>query len=146
MFKIFIFKSKVPDIWQKQWEGPIETFAYFRAVMHRAENILNWKTQLANLNLFKVPIDLSVLFHPQTFLATLKQYTAVQKKTTTENLRLACHWSNTKSPNAVTIENLQLEGAVFQHGSLELCNANSPNVDKAPKCQIEWASEVKILI
>jgi len=58
------------------WEGPGEPMLYLRSLMARALAVQHWNQRVSQGSLLREPVDLSDLFHPDTFLSSLKQQTA----------------------------------------------------------------------
>lgn len=59
----------IPSSWDKFWEGPEVPSEYLKALMNSTVCIEKWWGQCgAKTLLTSGPIDLSVLFHPGTFL------------------------------------------------------------------------------
>lgn len=63
-------------MWQKMWEGPGDPMLYLRSLMARALAVQRWNQRASQGSLLREPVDLSDLFHPDTFLSSLKQQTA----------------------------------------------------------------------
>ena len=69
--------SKVPSKWSSLWEGPEDPPIYLRSLVARALALGVWEEKSQNGTLLKEGmLDLSELFHPDTFLNALRQLTA----------------------------------------------------------------------
>ncbi|TRY83670.1 hypothetical protein DNTS_027964 [Danionella cerebrum] len=71
-----LLNQECPLSWQKRWEGPEEPMQYLRAVVSRALAIQSWVERAERSSLLTETLDLSELFHPDTFLNALRQETA----------------------------------------------------------------------
>ncbi len=59
------------------WEGPDEPVAYLRTLVSKTLALRSWNEKgLAGTLLKSESLDLSELFHPDTFLNALRQQTA----------------------------------------------------------------------
>lgn len=67
---------QTPNSWQKKWEGPEDPLAYLRATMRKALAIQTWLPKAESNQLLQESLDLSHLFHPETFLNAFRQQTA----------------------------------------------------------------------
>lgn len=70
------FNSQTPSVWQKKWEGPDDPLSYLRGAMRRALAVQTWLPKAESGQLLQESLDLSHLFHPDTFLNALRQQTA----------------------------------------------------------------------
>ncbi|XP_069679211.1 cytoplasmic dynein 2 heavy chain 1 isoform X2 [Periplaneta americana] len=136
-----IMNQQTPDVWHKQWEGPGEPMLYLRSLMARTLAVQRWSQRVSQGSLLREPVDLSDLFHPDTFLSALKQQTARDYGMALDELQLACSWSKSGLPGArlpVTLTALQLEGATFDGLRLLPNGADSPSIALAPHCTVAW--------
>ena len=76
ILEFMYFVLKTPEDWQRMWEGPEEPVLYLRSIMTRALAIQRWSQRANHGSLLREPLDLSELFHPDTFLSALKQQTS----------------------------------------------------------------------
>jgi dynein heavy chain 2 len=58
------------------WEGPIDPLQFVRDVVSRALAVQGWMQKSIQGQLLQDNLNLSELFHPDTFLSALKQQTA----------------------------------------------------------------------
>lgn len=68
--------TQTPLNWQAKWDGPEDPMHYLRGLISRATAIQTWVDKANNGNLLRDTLDLSELFHPDTFLNALRQQTA----------------------------------------------------------------------
>lgn len=68
-----LLKGGVPTSWARAWEGPEENpTAWIGAVNRKANALLKWMQKIQGNQLLQSGIDLSDLFHPETFLNALR--------------------------------------------------------------------------
>ncbi|KAJ9578979.1 hypothetical protein L9F63_024918, partial [Diploptera punctata] len=136
-----IMSQQTPSAWQKMWEGPEEPVLYLRSLMARALAVQRWSQRSSQGTLLREPVDLSDLFHPDTFLSALKQQTRQEYGITLDELHLACSWSKSGLPGSrlpTTLTALQLEGATFDGLRLLPNSSDSPSISLAPSCTVAW--------
>uniref|UniRef100_A0A672FQT3 Dynein cytoplasmic 2 heavy chain 1 n=1 Tax=Salarias fasciatus TaxID=181472 RepID=A0A672FQT3_SALFA len=92
-----LLNQECPLTWQNKWEGPEEPMQYLRAVVTRALAIQSWVERAARQALLSDILDLSELFHPDTFLNALRQETARTMGCSMDSLVFMSSW---KSPIA----------------------------------------------
>ena len=74
---ILIFVIQVPSSWCSVWEGPDDPVVYLRSLVAKALALGSWEEKgTAGTLLQSSSLDLSELFHPDTFLNALRQQTA----------------------------------------------------------------------
>ncbi|XP_068440329.1 cytoplasmic dynein 2 heavy chain 1 isoform X1 [Clinocottus analis] len=136
-----LLNQECPLTWQNKWEGPEEPMLYLRAVVTRALAIQSWVERAGRQALLSDTLDLSELFHPDTFLNALRQETARSMDCSMDSLVFVSSW---RSPIAqaklqVKVGGLQLEGCSFD--GVHLCENqhDSPSVSAVPPCFMAWA-------
>lgn len=67
---------QTPVTWLKKWDGPEDPLAYLRGLVNRSVSIQSWVEKVDSGQLLNDMLDLSDLFHPDTFLNALRQQTA----------------------------------------------------------------------
>ena len=70
------FTFQTPLSWQGKWDGPEDPMQYLRGLVTRAQAIQTWVEKAESGRLLQETLDLSELFHPDTFLNALRQQTA----------------------------------------------------------------------
>uniref|UniRef100_A0A3Q2D7E6 Dynein cytoplasmic 2 heavy chain 1 n=1 Tax=Cyprinodon variegatus TaxID=28743 RepID=A0A3Q2D7E6_CYPVA len=139
-----LLNQECPVNWQNKWEGPEEPMQYLRAVITRALAIqVNWVERASRQALLSDILDLSELFHPDTFLNALRQETARSIGCSMDSLVFLTSW---KSPIAqaklqVKVGGLQLEGCRFDGVHLSENQHDSPSVSAVPTCYMAWAPQ-----
>uniref|UniRef100_A0A7N6ADW8 Cytoplasmic dynein 2 heavy chain 1 n=1 Tax=Anabas testudineus TaxID=64144 RepID=A0A7N6ADW8_ANATE len=135
-----LLNQECPLTWQNKWDGPEEPMQYLRAVVTRALAIQGWVERAGRKALLTDSLDLSELFHPDTFLNALRQETARSMSCSMDSLVFVSSW---RSPIAqaklqVKVGGLQLEGCSFD--GVHLCENqhDSPSVSAVPPCYMAW--------
>ena len=73
---VYIF-TQIPASWLKVWDGPGEPPQYIRLLVAKTLALSSWEEKAITGQLLdKTTLDLSELFHPDTFLNALRQQTA----------------------------------------------------------------------
>ena len=67
---------QTPLSWLAKWDGPEDPMQYLRGLVTRAVAIQGWVERAESGRLLSEQLDLSELFHPDTFLNALRQQTA----------------------------------------------------------------------
>ena len=62
--------------WLREWEGPEEPALYLRSLVGKTLALGVWEERGREGRLLQGTLDLSELFHPDTFLNALRQQTA----------------------------------------------------------------------
>ena len=62
--------------WLSKWDGPGEPLHYLRGLVFRSIAVKSWVDRAENGSLLNDTLDLSELFHPDTFLNALRQQAA----------------------------------------------------------------------
>lgn len=120
---------------------------YLRAVIAKAKAVQQLAASSRDREIFSQTINLSDLFHPDTFLNALRQQTARETKQPMDALVL-----NTSSSGevkhgknvSVKIGGLQLEGCSCEGGRLSESAPDSPSVSAFPSCYIAWVPRVRL--
>lgn len=118
-----LLNGVVPAEWLALWEsGPEKPQAWLRDLVRRRLALLKWKASLSkggSSALLAVPLSLSDLFHPATFINALRQQTARKLNTAIDQVKLSCAWDRDARrlrqdcPLPCTLTNLLLQGASF---------------------------------
>ncbi|XP_024132434.1 cytoplasmic dynein 2 heavy chain 1 [Oryzias melastigma] len=135
-----LLNQECPITWQNKWEGPEEPMQYLRAVVTRALAMQSWVERAGRQALLSNILDLSELFHPDTFLNALRQETARSLGCSMDSLVFASSW---RSPLAqaklqIQVGGLQLEGCRFDGVHLSENQHHSPSVSAVPTCYMAW--------
>lgn len=65
-------KGQVPASWEKMFEGPTNPTSWIRSVNKKGLALSQWVQRVQKGGLLKNPVNLSDLFHPETFLNALR--------------------------------------------------------------------------
>ena len=72
---VSLMHHETPSTWSKTWEaGPADPVLWLKAIMQKTIALSSWSDKVVS-NASNV-LDLSELFHPDTFLNALRQQTA----------------------------------------------------------------------
>ncbi|XP_018422828.1 PREDICTED: cytoplasmic dynein 2 heavy chain 1 [Nanorana parkeri] len=143
-----LLEQKCPLAWQNKWEGPEEPLQYLRGLVSRAVAIQNWMEKAEKQSLLSDTLDLSELFHPDTFLNALRQETARTMNCSMDNLRFVASWKGRihDAKLQVKISGLQLEGCSFDGNRLLENQHDSPSVSMVPPCYMAWITQNTLAI
>ncbi|KAK3531386.1 hypothetical protein QTP70_018186, partial [Hemibagrus guttatus] len=135
-----LLNQECPLSWQSKWEGPDDPMQYLRAVVSRALAVQNWVDRVERNALLSDTLDLSDLFHPQTFLNALRQETARTMSCSMDSLKFVASWKSqiAGAKLQVKVGGLQLEGCSFDGNRLSENHHNSPSVCAVPTCYMGW--------
>jgi dynein heavy chain 2 len=138
-----LINLETPMSWLEKCDGPEDPVNYLRGLVSRAVAIQTWVEKAEQGRLLTETLDLSELFHPDTFLNALRQQTAREMKCSMDSLKFACSWSGGVhgSKTNVKIGRLQLEGCSFDGSRLSENLRDSPTVSEIPPCVIAWISK-----
>ncbi|GJQ81468.1 btv [Trypoxylus dichotomus] len=139
---ISLLNQKVPKSWSKVWDGPTDPNKYLRYVIVKTVKIRNWQSEQINY-FFTVPMNLSLLFNPETFLAAFKQHYS-RGKVPLDELMMQTNWKIT--PNSVILEGLLISGALFDGFLLSACSASTESINPVPNCYITWIHKKNAVI
>ena len=96
----FLMRQETPSLWQKLWEGPEDPMDYIKVIVAKVNRVEKWSSKANSLlqsNSNEDPLDLSDLFHPDTFLGAFRQATARHYGVSMESLKLINSWSTGSS-------------------------------------------------
>ncbi|MBN3304013.1 DYHC2 protein, partial [Amia calva] len=135
-----LLNQECPLSWQNKWEGPEDPMLYLRAVVARALAIQSWVDRSEKQSLLSDTLDLSELFHPDTFLNALRQETARSMGCSMDSLRFIASWKSkiAEAKLQVKIGGLKLEGCSFDGNRLSENQHDSPSVSAVPSCYMAW--------
>nr|XP_046169714.1 cytoplasmic dynein 2 heavy chain 1-like [Oncorhynchus gorbuscha] len=138
-----LLNQECPLSWQNKWEGPEEPMQYLRAVVARALAIQSWVERAERQDLLSDAVDLSELFHPDTFLNALRQETARSMGCSMDSLKFVSSWKSpiTEAQLQVKVGGLQLEGCSFDGARLFENRHDSPSVSAVPACYMAWIAQ-----
>ncbi|XP_043928516.1 cytoplasmic dynein 2 heavy chain 1 isoform X1 [Protopterus annectens] len=138
-----LLDQECPLSWQSKWDGPEDPMQYLRGLVARALAIQNWVEKAEKQTLLSDTLDLSELFHPDTFLNALRQETARVMGCSMDSLKFVAAW-NGRIKDAklqVKIGGLQLEGCSFDGNQLSANQHDSPSVSSVLPCYMAWIAQ-----
>lgn len=136
-----LLKQEVPLSWSNRFEGPEDPIQWLRSLVAKTLALGSWVEKCSSDSLLRDVLDLSDLFHPDTFLNALRQQTARAMKTSIDSLKLAVSWKGSKISGAkftVKLGGLQLEGCSFDGNTLTENQRDSPSVSAIPNAEVAW--------
>ncbi|XP_041357041.1 cytoplasmic dynein 2 heavy chain 1-like isoform X2 [Gigantopelta aegis] len=135
-----LLNQETPIIWQNRWDGPEDPLHYLRGLVTRAIAIQSWVERAETESLLTQTLDLSELFHPDTFLNAFRQQTAREIQCSMDSLKFACTWQGSIQGARTTIRigGLQLEGCSFDGSRLSENQRDSPSISAIPPCSVAW--------
>ncbi|XP_048651719.1 cytoplasmic dynein 2 heavy chain 1-like isoform X1 [Marmota marmota marmota] len=135
-----LLNQKCPLIWQNKWEGPEDPLQYLRGLVARALAIQNWVDKAEKQILLSDTLDLSELFHPDTFLNALRQETARAMGHSVDSLKFVASWKGRlqEAKLQIKINGLLLEGCSFDGNRLSENQHDSPSVSSVLPCFMGW--------
>ncbi|KAF4787703.1 hypothetical protein TURU_168391 [Turdus rufiventris] len=107
-------------------------------------NQKNWVEKAEKEKLLSDTLDLSELFHPDTFLNALRQETARVMRCSVDSLKFTASWKGRiqEGKLQVKISGLQLEGCRFDGNRLSENLHDSPSVSSVLPCYMAWIPQV----
>ncbi|KAF5921105.1 hypothetical protein HPG69_018505 [Diceros bicornis minor] len=135
-----LLNQKCPLTWQSKWEGPEDPLQYLRGLVARALAIQNWVERAEKQALLSDTLDLSELFHPDTFLNALRQETARALCCSVDSLKFVASWKGRlqEAKLQIKISGLLLEGCSFDGNRLSENQHDSPSVSSVLPCFMGW--------
>ncbi|XP_058542508.1 cytoplasmic dynein 2 heavy chain 1 isoform X7 [Neofelis nebulosa] len=135
-----LLNQKCPVAWQSRWEGPEDPLQYLRGLVARALAIQSWVERAEKQALLSDTLDLSELFHPDTFLNALRQETARAMGCPVDSLKFVASWKGRLQEAKLQIKmgGLLLEGCSFDGSRLAENQHDSPSVSPVLPCCVGW--------
>ncbi|XP_050416302.2 cytoplasmic dynein 2 heavy chain 1 [Patella vulgata] len=135
-----LLNQETPIVWLKSWDGPEDPIQYLRGLVSRAQSMQSWVERAEGNSLLRDTLDLSELFHPDTFLNALRQQTAREVGCSMDSLKFACSWKGNiqGAKYCVKLGGLQLEGCSFDGSRMSENQRDSPSVSAIPPCLVAW--------
>ncbi|XP_074649972.1 cytoplasmic dynein 2 heavy chain 1-like [Tubulanus polymorphus] len=138
-----LLSQETPISWLNRWDGPEDPMHYLRSLIARAMASQQWVEKAERGTLLNDALDLSELFHPDTFLNALRQQTAREMKLSMDSLKCVSSWRGPISGarTSIRIGGLQLEGCTFDGSRLSENQRDSPSISAIPMCTVAWISK-----
>jgi len=140
-----LMKSEVPASWEKQWEGPENPNNWIRLVNKKGSALIKWVQKVQANALLKSPVNLSDLFHPETFLSAFRQRSARLFKVAIDELKLVSSFDATKinREGSIQLEGLWLQGCAFDGTRLADIRGAQKEIQQLPLCSIAWIADAE---
>jgi dynein heavy chain 2 len=143
-----LLRGAVPGSWSARWEGPEAPTAWISLVTKRAAALLQWADRVGKQALLREAVDLSELFHPETFLNALRQRSARALGIAIDELKLVSSFERAKLPGETTVEleGLCLQGCEFDGRRLVDIRdggGGSRELILLPPCFIAWVGQAE---
>lgn len=102
--------------------------------------LISWVQHVQAKSLLKNGINLSDLFHPETFLNAFRQRNSRIMKVAIDELKLTSDFNNASQAKEGTIilDGLWLQGSGFQSGQLTEVRGQQSEIIQLPACAITW--------
>ena len=109
-----LMSNQVPAAWEKKWEGPDEPTNWIRVVNRKGLALVTWVQHVQAKSLLRNGINLSDLFHPETFLNAFRQRNSRIMKVAIDELKLISEFSDAGvKEGTVALQGLWLQGSGF---------------------------------
>lgn len=138
-----LMKGQVPPSWETQWEGPENPADWIRVVNRKANALVGWLQRIQQKQLLERPVNLSDLFHPETFLNALRQRSARKLKLAIDELKLVSAFEANKVPrdSGVQVEGMWMQGCEFDGKRMNDIQNSSQELISLPTCYMGWISQ-----
>lgn len=136
-----LLKREVPEGWCKFWEGPDNPQDWLVKFERKASAILSWVERVSNGSLLESNLNLSDLFHPETFFNALRQKSGRALKCPIDDLKLVSTFEKKALGGkiAVHLEGMYLQGAAFDGGKIvDQSSEHLQELLPLPVCTIAW--------
>ncbi|CAG2190736.1 DNCH2 [Mytilus edulis] len=135
-----LLHQETPLTWLSNWDGPEDPIQYLRGLVSRAIAIQTWVDKATHNTILRDTLDLSELFHPDTFINALRQQTARELGVSMDSLKFGASWKGSiqGAKIQVRIGGLLMEGCSFDGSRLSENQRDSPSVSGIPPCVIGW--------
>jgi dynein heavy chain 2 len=136
-----LLKREVPESWCKFWDGPDNSQDWLIKFEKKASALASWVDRASSGSLLDSALDLSDLFHPETFFNALRQKSGRELKCPIDALKLASAFERKQLGGKITVslEGMYLQGAGFESG--QIVDQSSEHLQELlplPACNIAW--------
>lgn len=132
-----LLKGETPNAWIQRWDGPEAPIPWLRSAVSKANALKQWLAKQQQKQLLNGSLNLSNLFHPETFLSALRQRAARQLKTAVDDLKLVSSFDQSKIQNGANLEGMWLQGCELNGGYLS-DSRQSTELSPVPSCYVAW--------
>lgn len=136
-----LLKREVPEAWCKFWEGPDNPQDWLVKFERKSSAILTWIERTQSGDLLGSKLDLSELFHPETFFNALRQKSGRELKCPIDELKLVSTFERKSLGGkiAVHLEGMYLQGSGFD--GAKIIDQSAENLQELlplPACTLAW--------
>lgn len=142
-----LLKEEVPASWEAKWEGPENPSQWIKVVNRKANALVLWLQRVQQKTLLDQPINLSHLFHPETFVNAFRQKSARQLKIAIDDLKLVSSFERNKLTSGgvvsiISLDGLWLQGCEFDGKKLiDIRDEGGRELVSVPTCHVAWISQ-----
>lgn len=141
-----LLKREVPESWCKFWEGPETPQDWLIKFEKKASALLGWVDRIQSGGLLQNSLDLSHLFHPETFFNALRQKSGRELRSPIDDLKLVSTFERKAVGGKISIQldGLYLQGSGFSSG--KIVDQSSDNLQELlplPPCTIAWVRKAE---
>lgn len=141
-----LLANTVPIKWEKKWEGPEIPQVWLKAVVQKKIALSQWSNKMTSLSSAggaAVPLNLSELFNPGTFLMALRQQTARVARLPMDSLVLSSSFGDelAGAPLPIKITGLLMQGATYEDGRIELSGAGASELCTMTGCTLAFTQD-----
>ncbi|CAM9134737.1 unnamed protein product [Chrysoparadoxa australica] len=136
-----LMANELPGEWTKSWEGPEAPLPWLAGLIRKKSSLAKWSSLVAQRALLDHPVNLSDLFHPNTFLSAVRQQTARLIGCSMDSLHMVSSWERGRVKNAqlpISVEGLHLQGASFSSGMLQEQGLKDPDLTSMPEVSLAF--------
>ena len=136
-----LLKREVPEYWCSFWEGPENPQDWLILFERKASALLSWIERTQNGGLLETNLNLSDLFHPETFFNALRQKCGRTLGCPIDELKLVSAFEKKSlgSKMTVKLEGMYLQGAGFENGGIiDQFSENLSELIPLPVCNLAW--------
>jgi dynein heavy chain 2 len=136
-----LLKREVPETWCKFWDGPDNPQDWLVKFERKANALLHWVERVQSGDLLQTSLDLSELYHPETFFNALRQKSGRELKCPIDALKLSSTFEKKSLGGKLTVslEGMYLQGAGFESGKIvDQSSEHMQELLSLPPCHISW--------
>ena len=136
-----LLKREVPEFWCTFWEGPEIPQDWLVIFERKATSLLSWIERTEAGSLLESSLNLSDLFHPETFFNALRQKCGRGLACPIDELKLVSSFERKSLGSKMTIklEGMFLQGAGFEGGGIvDHLSENLSELIPLPVCNLAW--------
>eukprot|EP00831_Metopus_contortus_P022779 TRINITY_DN2047_c0_g1_i2.p1 TRINITY_DN2047_c0_g1~~TRINITY_DN2047_c0_g1_i2.p1 ORF type:complete len:352 (+),score=48.75 TRINITY_DN2047_c0_g1_i2:130-1185(+) len=138
-----LLKNEVPSQWSVLWDGASSPVEYLRAFSRKANAMKSWLSKVKGAQILQEPLSLADLFHPGTFLNSLRQRSARALHCAINDLKLICSFEDrmVKSSSLIVLKDLLLQGGTMEGGQIKEHSEISTELQPLSYCYVAWVAK-----